>query len=244
MRKFLTKRKQGSIALALVFSVMIAILMLGTLRVSMALNASNHGTEKQYATIQTLRSVTEVSCYSYVHNLTSCVATRKLGEVMPGTPDAVIYMEALEKIQEELATLDETGAVADKQLWRVQSAEAAIGGVDFGNPDMLAQLLAPVVNRSHTFQLRLEEDLDLNFSSSNTYMGIDEARVELHPVKIQVTLKVRSEMLVQHFIVEGLYMYVTRSEAVNEDGSISKNATMRITDDGSGSGVHIYRDYT
>lgn len=242
MTKKLFKGKRGSIALILIFGVMIAVVMLGMLRVSVTLNASNQATGKQYATIQTLRSVGEVSSYSYISDLMSCVATRDMATVMPGTPDAIIYMEGLEALQKELAVKNAAGDVVDKTIWRVQNAEVAISGSDLPSSEMMAMLLAPVSGRAHHYQLRLEEDLDLNFTSSSTFIGANEARVILRPVKIEVTVRAKSETVISHLVVEGLYMYATKSESVDASGAVSTRVTMRITDDGEGSGVHIYRE--
>lgn len=252
MLKKLRSTKRGSIALALVFSVMIAVVMLGTMRVSMTLSSNNKGTEKQYPTIQTLRSITEVSCYSYVHDLMACIATQNMNQVMPGTPDTVVYMRALTAIQNELS-LDAAGAggnvdfmgveeVPAGTVWRVQNAEVAVSGAEIDNAEVLTVLLAPVAGREHKFQLRLKSNLDLNFHSPDAYLGIDEARIPLYPVYIEVQVKARSELVVSNLVVEGLYLYVTRSESADGSGDITTIATMSITDDGEGSGVHIYRE--
>lgn len=240
MKKFF-KRRRGSIAVVLIFATMIAIVTLGMLRVSMAAFASGRSTEKQYADIQTMRAICQASCYEYITDLMACYATRNVDADMPGTTDAVIYNESIEAMQLELAPKDDAGNVIDSMLWRVQNAEVALGSLEIGHPEVQAKLLSLVSGRAHEFRLELEEDLKLDFENHNTYLGASEARIALLPVKIQVTLKVKSETVIEHLSVEGLYLYIVKDIVTPVGGEPYTRASMRITDNGMGSGVHIYR---
>ncbi len=240
MKKFLKKRR-GSIAVILVFATMIAIVCLGMLRVAMSLYASGRSTEKQYSDIRTMRSICQVSCYQYVTDLMACYAQRNVDADMPGTTDAVIYNESIEVMQAELAYKDAAGNIVDPMLWRVQNAEVALGSLEIGHPEVQTKLLSLVSGRAHEFKLELEEDLKLDYENSATYLGASESRIALLPVKIQVTLKVKSETVVEHLQVEGLFLYVTKDIMTPEGSTPYTRANLRITDNGMGSGVHIYR---
>lgn len=240
MKKFF-RRRRGSIAVVLVFATMIALVTLGMLRVSMAAFASGRSTEKQYADIQTMRAICQTTCYEYVTDLMACYASRNVDADMPGITDAVIYNESIEAIQLELAPRNEAGEVVDPMVWRVQDAEVALSSLEIGHPEVQAQLLSMVAGRAHSYRLELQEDLKLDFTHPDTYLGASEARIALLPVKITVTLKVKSETVVEHLSVEGLFLYIQKDTVTPVDGDPYTRASMRITDNGMGSGVHIYR---
>lgn len=247
MKKLFMKRRRGDIMVVLVFSVVMAIMMLGMLKVAAVLYASGHAQEGQYADIQTMRAICETGCYAYINDLEACHMTRNAEEDMQGTSDSVILHESLNALQKAM------GATGSTTIWKVQDAGVAVGAAGFSIPDpsnpsavsaagIQTKLLSLVSGRAHEFQLELEEDLTIDSSDMGlSYVGAVEQRVKLLPVLIKVTLRVKTETVVCHFRVEGLHIYTQRSTATKPDGSTYTRIDMAITDDGEGSGVHIYR---
>lgn len=239
MKKILKKRRRGDITVVLVFSVVMAILMLGMLKVTATLYATNRMQERQYADIQTMRAINETACYTYVADLQACRMTRDTTADMPGTSDSVIIHESLEELQKAMADFANTNQTT---VWKVQDASTAIGAAGFTGPDIQASLLSLVAGRAHAFTLELEEDYTLDAEDMGlSYVGATDLRVKLLPVKLKATLQVKSETVVNHFSVEGLYVYLQKSNRVVADGSTHAFMDMVITDDGLGSGVQIYR---
>lgn len=238
MRKRLLKSRRGDIMVVLVFSVVMAILMLGMLKVAMTLYASGRANERQYADIQTMRAINETACYAYIQDLRSCHGIKNVDAEMPGSTESVIYHESLEAMQKALCE------TTTPQVWKVHDASMAISVAGFNNPTTQADLLELVMGKAHSFTLRLEEDLDFDFEDmSESTIDTDEARLKLKPVRIEASLNVKTETVVNRFSVEGLYLYVKTTEVPNDSGTgTHTQADIMITDDGAGSGVHIYRE--
>lgn len=236
MKKLLKKRRRGDIMVVLAFSIVMAILMLGMLRVAMTYYAAGRAQERQYADIQTMRAINDTVCYSYITDLMACLGTKNVDAEMPGTSDSVIYHESLDAIQKALSLSDQP------TIWRVQDAGTAISAANFDSPDTQAALLSLVLGKAHSFTLRLENDFTFDVDDlGESYFGEDEARIKLKPVLIETVLKVKSETVTGHYSVEGLYLYVQKSTRTETSGNTFTQADIRITDDGEGSGVHIYR---
>lgn len=256
MKRLSKKRRRGDIMVVLVFSVVMAILMLGMLRVAMTLYASGRMQEGQYADIQTMRAINEVACYAYVSDLEACHMTRNADHDYAGVSDSVVLHESLEALQKSMANYG-TGAGEQTDqfvIWKVRDAGVAVGAAGFNVPDALnptntvlatnlqTDLMSLVSGRAHEFTLELEEDLTIDATDmGDSYVGAVEARVKLRPVLIKTTLRIKTETVINHFSVEGLYIYTQRSQQTDASGNPYTRIDMVITDDGNGSGVHIYR---
>lgn len=245
------KSRRGSIAIVIVFGMAMAIVMLGMLRVSSAVYASGVNATKQYADINSMRAICQTSAYRYFTDLMSVSATRNRDLDMLGTTDMAVYVESLEVLQEslmgthEVTAPDATGTLVTTTepslVWKVEDAVTSLGSMGELHADTQAQLLAMVTGKNHTFSIELEEDMVLDFADPTSFMGTNDARVAISPIKIKGTLKLKSETVVEHLVVEGAYLYAIKDIGTYDDGTTYNRVSMRITDDGSGSGVHIYR---
>ena len=239
MFKFLKKRRRGNIMAVLVFSVVMAILMLGMLRVTMTWYASGRAQEPQYADIQTMRAVSETAVYAYITDLQACRMTRDVAGDMPGLSDSYVLYESLEELQKAMADYTHSNQTT---IWKVRDASVAIGAAGFNGPEVQTKLLSLMAGRNHQFILELEEDYMLDVEDmGESYAGIEDLRVKLLPIRIKTTMRVKSETVINHFSVEGLYIYAQKNTRLGADGNMHTYIDMVITDDGEGSGVQIYR---
>lgn len=239
-----SKKRKGSIAVVIVFGMAIAILMLGMMRVGSTLYASGTRVTKQYADINSMRAICQIAAYRYTTDLMAVYAQRNTDLDMPGTTDSVVHYSGLKVMQDSLMALETnpvTGAEEPGMTWRVQDAGTALASCGELNADTQAQLLGMVVGKDHKFSLKLEEDMALDYSDPTTYIGVDESRVAIKPVKLLGTLRLKSETVEVHMVLEGVYLYAIKDIGTKADGTTYNRVSMRITDDGSGSGVYIYR---
>lgn len=246
------KARRGSIAIVIVFGMAMAIVMLGMLRVSSAVYASGVNTTKQYADINSMRAICQTGAYQYFTDLMSVTATRNRDLDMLGTTDMAVYVESLETLQDSLMSVLPTEVIdpttglpttvtAPSLVWKVGDAPTALAALSSVHADTQAQLLSMVTGKNHTFIIELEEDMVLDFADPTSFMGTNDARVAISPIKIKGTLKLKSETVVEHMLVEGAYLYAVKDIGTDDTGHTYNRISMRITDDGSGNGVHIYR---
>lgn len=125
--------------------------------------------------------------------------------------------------------------------WNVQDATIALASMGELHADTQTHLMGMVLGKDHRFSIELEEDMLLDYSNPTTFISTTEARVALAPVKILGTLKLKTETVNEHMVVEGLYLYAIKDIGTRADGSTYNRVSMRITDDGSGNGVYVYR---
>ena len=230
IKQLLQKKRRGSIMVVFVFSVFVAILMLGMMRVGLTLYANGRAQESEYADIQTYRSIAEVACYQYVKDLMACVATRNVSADMPGTAESVIYDESIMAIQQELAYVPTPKPEHWPYLeWRIQDATLALGATELSGDPVMVSLLEPLISGgSHTFQLTLTSDLALDYDSADNYYGVTESYIALRPFEVQVKLKIKSEVILTTFEVYNLFLDVVRHEMPTGDGGSYLSASMRI----------------
>lgn len=236
------RSRRGSIAVVIVFGMAMAIVMLGMMRVGSAIYASGVRVTKQYADINSMKAICQVSAYRYVTDLMAVYATRNTDLDMPGTTNSVIYREGLKAMQDSLmATVETDTGPAPGMVWKIQDASVALSSAGELNPETQAHLLSMVVGKDHAFSLELEEDMILDYHDTTTYQGIDEARIAIRPIQLKGTLRLKSETVVVHLSLEGAYLYAQKDVGNNPDGTTYNRVSMRITDNGAGRGVYIYR---
>lgn len=230
------KKRRGSIAMVLVFGTSIAVLSVGMLRVAVAMNASSRTMQKQYAELQNMSAICDVSCYEFITDVMAASAVVRLDHVMPGMPSFSVYQEGLSAIQTEFAPY-----VDGASTWVVDDVTRAIFTVGNANEEIQAMLLSLVTGREQSFKLEVVSPFDPNYDSEDVYIGIDEVRVPLEPIQIRVTLKVKSNIVTEYYSVEGLCMRVRLGTSIDEHGNEFDSATVCIAEDTNGNGVQIYR---
>lgn len=227
------RRRRGSIAVVIVFATMMAIVVLGMFRVGTTLYASDRNNEKGYAEIQTMEAVAQIGCYRYVNDLMALSAEKVLEDDMPGTPQSVVYSDCVEDMWRSIGTAE------DPYIWNVRDINTVMNGLAIANPDILLDTISKLTGVVNEFTLHLEEDLILDFSSEDAYLGTTDISIPLRPVKVEVVFAMRGQRIVEHYEVEGLILK-GEIQAFMDGPDMKHRVHLTISDQGIGNEVHIY----
>ena len=227
--------RKGNLLAILLFASSMAIISFGTLGLAMTLYAHNNNSAKSYANYQSYRAALEVSVYQYVADLCSVTVTRDLNSDWISVSDSAIYTQGIELIQETI------GLSENPLTWKTTDIITAISATPISNAEIMASLLGYVSSVGTTeFNLSAVDYPSIDYTSlGESSSGDSFSQLALHPLEVNVHLRVKGEVLDDVLFIDNLYLTVTQEKFEGEGGNKVSNVTMRIEE--GESGVKIYR---
>ena len=188
----------------LTFGTLMGLVVVSMMTLAYNLYYSSRNSSENYSDIQNYRAATELACYQYVTDLCSVLVTRDLESDWITPSGQAIYTQAVELIQNELAS------PSDVDAWYVNDITVALSAINVSDPSVLTDLLGRLTGVRQEFRLAVPEPLRLDFLSSEVVMdNRTGGRIPLEEFDVEVDLTVRGETVNEVFTISGLYLDVT-----------------------------------
>lgn len=221
------KKRKGSILLVIVYGFVMAVVMLGFMKLGQALSTGSKDSAQVYCDIQTYRSASELICYQYLTALESAVIQKDLDSDWLSVTNRAIYTQAIEAILDYYndPEYNDTG-----YSWVQHDAVDALNSLNITNKDFVGALQSKLNEGYQKFTLTVPEPLIVDPLSDASFEQVRKAYMELKPFQIEVSLRCKGETLVDTYIVSDMFLLVQSENTYEADGSIHMIVTLSFVE--------------